>query len=136
MVFLFCFFSSALPPPSHLSSPIPSLTYPSPQASRSSTLTPRNYTNSLSGKPYEWRDGGRGGKRLGERKSVFVRPPTSAQFCMFSASPQSQKKPFKQEKVSAATYHDKQMCLLSIIQIPPQIIRDYNHIIGDLNRFL
>lgn len=50
-----CPLSSRCPPP---------FTHPSPQSAHSSTLTPQNYTNSLSGRQYEWRDGGRKGRQI------------------------------------------------------------------------
>lgn len=72
-------------------------TYPSPQASHSSTLTPRNYTNSLSGRQCEqgWREGR---ERHSERKSAFVRPPTPRLFLHLPSSRKIRKAPFKQEE--------------------------------------
>lgn len=89
-LFLFttCFSSSDRPSTLFFSCSLP-FTYPSPQASHSSTLTPRNYTNSLSGRQCEWRDGGQGGKDIvKENLPLFDHPTThqlNACFCTFSA---------------------------------------------------
>lgn len=102
----------------------PHPTHPSPQSAHFSTLTPQNYANSLSGRQYEWKDGGRKGRQ--------ICLCSTTQRCLYSAP--SQLSADKSSHLNRKTSHPVNLliskCMYSLSRT------DWDDIFLDLHRFL